>query len=156
MSPAAATPIRWCTFRIGDACFAVAADRVVEVLQRRRLTAVPLADPGLLGLVQLRGRIVPVILPGTGLGLPAPSSGAERLLVFTAGDDWYALLVDEVLDILAIPPEQIERPTPSEGCLVGMVPASGGLVHLVDPEAMLAGLARGPAAARRTQEHATS
>lgn len=68
-----ATVHRSCTFRIGDACFAVPTDTVVEVLRGGWLTRVPLAPPGVLGLVHLRGRIVPVVDPAGLLGVERPA-----------------------------------------------------------------------------------
>lgn len=135
--------LRWCSFRLAQECFAVESAVVVEVMRCRRPTPVPLAARGVLGLVQIRGRIVPVIDPGALLGLPG--RGLERggtLLVITSGDDWYGLTVDEMLDVLDIPPGRVERPTGGPGLVVGTFAAPDRLVHLVDPERMIHSLSR--------------
>lgn len=147
--PSVAPPRRWCTFLLGEACFAVDAAGVVEVLKGRRLTPVPLAAPGVLGLVHLRGRIVPVIDPAARLAVvrtvPTPRGSH---LVIEAGDDWYGLLVDEMLDVIEIPPERVERPTAGGEEVAGTFAAERRLVHLLDPERMIHSLVRQPAQAR--------
>ena len=145
-SPAGTTAsptLRWCSFRLAHECFAVESDVVVEVMRCRRPTPVPLAARGVLGLVQIRGRIVPVVDPGELLGLPGRSlERGGTLLVITSGDDWYGLLVDEMLEVLDIPSGGVERPTGGPGLVVGSFAAPDRLVHLVDPERMIHSLTR--------------
>lgn len=130
-----------CTFRIGDACFAVDAARVVEVLRGGALARVPLAAAEVLGLVHLRGRIVPVIDPAGRLGVAA-DAGPERgpHLVVALGDDWYGLRVDEMLEVIEIPSAAVERPTAADvggEALAGVHAAPTRLVHLLDLERMI-------------------
>jgi purine-binding chemotaxis protein CheW len=135
----------WCTFRVGDACFAVDSAMVIEVLRDRGLTPVPLAAPGVLGLAHLRGRIVPVVDPAERLGSNRRTSLARPHLVVALGDDWYGLLVDEMLDVIEIPPARVERPTAPGGfgdAVTGTFAAENRLVHLLDPERMIHSLVR--------------
>jgi purine-binding chemotaxis protein CheW len=140
-----------CTFRIGDACFALPADGVVEVLRGGRLTRVPLAPDGILGLLHLRGRIVPVIDPATHLGVSRKTPEQPTHLVIALQDDWYGLVIDEMLDVVEIPQDRIEQPSPSsaegpvEGpgeALAGVFAAPDRLVHLLDPQRMIQSFVR--------------
>jgi purine-binding chemotaxis protein CheW len=116
---------------------------VVEVLRSRRLTRVPLAARGVLGLIQLRGRIVPVINPAEPLAVSRRSGArASAYLVIAPGEDWYGLDVDEMLDVIAIEPGRVERPTGGTGLLHGTFAAADRLVHLLDPERMIQSLVR--------------
>lgn len=136
---------RCCTFRVGDACFAVPADGVVEVLRAGRATRVPLAPAGVLGLVHLRGRIVPVVDPAARLGVDRPCPERATLLVITLQDDWYALVIDEMHDVVEIPADAIEQTTTGgEGAdpLTGIFAAPEQLVHMLDPERMIHSLMR--------------
>lgn len=136
---------RWCTFRVGDACFAVDSAAVIEVLRDRGLTRVPLAASGVLGLAHLRGRIVPVVDPAERLGVSRGAAAAHTHLVVALGDDWYGLLVDEMLDVIEIPEGRIERPTASGAsgdAVSGTFAAENRLVHLLDPERMIHSLVR--------------
>lgn len=133
--------IRHCTFRVGDQCLAVASDAVAEVLGGRPVTPVPLAPPGVVGIVHLRGRIVPILDPATRLGLAvAPDrANADLLVLRSAGDAWCGLLVDDVLDVVDIPPTAVERPTApaEEPLLTGVYAAPGRLVHVLDFQRMI-------------------
>jgi purine-binding chemotaxis protein CheW len=136
---------RCCTFRVGDACFAVPADGVVEVLRAGQATRVPLAPAGVLGLVHLRGRIVPVVDPAAQLGVDRPCPERATLLVITLQDDWYALVIDEMHDVVEIPADAIEQTTTGgEGAdpLTGIFAAPEQLVHMLDPERMIQSLMR--------------
>jgi purine-binding chemotaxis protein CheW len=144
----AAASLRSCTFRVGDACFAVPADGVVEVLRSGRLTQVPLAPPGVLGLVHLRGRIVPVVDPAAALGVGRVETDGGTLLVVALDDDWYGLVIEEMLDVVEIPAAAVEQATSSAGetgsgeMLTGVYAAADRLVHLLDPERMIHSLVR--------------
>lgn len=142
-------PRSCCTFRIGDACFAVDAARVVEVLRGGALAPVPLAAAEVLGLVHLRGRIVPVIDPAARLGVTSdPHRGRCPHLVVALGDDWYGLRVDEMLEVIDIPSSGVERPTAADvggESLAGVYAAPTRLVHLLDLERMIHLLMRQPA-----------
>lgn len=135
--PTPALTIRHCTFRVGDQCVAVEADAVAEVITARTVTPVPLAPPGVLGLVHLRGRIVPVLDPAVRLGISAPADrpAATLLVLRVAGDDWCGIAVDEVLDVLDVPATALEHPTPPDdpdSPFAGILAAPDRLVHLVD------------------------
>lgn len=80
-SPAPAAVIRSCTFRVGDDCFALDADRVTEVIRAGHVARVPLAPEGLLGLVHLRGRIVPIIDLAGRLGISRTGGPGTHLIV---------------------------------------------------------------------------
>jgi len=135
-----------CAFRVGQHCFAVDSDCVAEVLHTAALTPVPLAPDAIVGLLHLRGRIVPVIDVRRRLGLPAAEPGASRTnLVIRLADDWYSLLVDEVLDVETIHLDRIEHPTSSAGtaatdAVTGVFADEAGLVHILDPERLVQAL----------------
>jgi len=66
-------------------------------------------------------------------------------VVLTAGGETHSLIVDALTDVVDIPVALIETSTVgAEGslgeCIVGVVAARDGLVHLLGIEAILAGL----------------
>lgn len=150
IATAMTTPLasrRFCTFRVGADCFALESDAVAEVLRAGRLTAVPLAPPDVLGLVHLRGRIVPIVDLARRLGIVSTGGGAATHLVIRLQDDWYGLLVDEMLDVIEIPSERIEHPTSASldiggEALIGVFADEDRLVHLLDPQRMIHSLGR--------------
>ena len=129
-----------CCFLVGDDCFALPSADVAEVLRDSRITQVPHAPEAVLGLLHLRGRIVPVIDMRRRLGFPdAASSAARTHVVVRLQDDWYSMLVDEMLDVIEVPQDRIEHPsrpvadTPHDA-VIGVFAGQGRLVHFLDPQ----------------------
>jgi purine-binding chemotaxis protein CheW len=138
---------RHCCFLVGGECFAVEAAGVAEVLRDGRVTRVPHAPEAVLGLLHLRGRIVPVIDLRRRLGFPEAPAAGRTHLVLRVGDDWYSLLVDEMVDVLEIDPDRIEHPSrpAADGprdAVTGVLADSGRLVHFLDPARIVHSLAR--------------
>lgn len=134
------TALEACEFRAGGQCFAVAAGGVAEVIRAATLAPVPQAPEAVAGLLHLRGRIVPVIDVRTRLGLEAAGGPPRTHLVVAIADEWYSLLVDDVLDVHAIPRCHIEHPVKSFGtadAVTGVVAADGRLIHVLDPERLV-------------------
>jgi len=80
---------------------------VQEIIRVSDITRVPDAPSVVRGVVNLRGRVVPVVDLRLRLGLPAIDIDAtRRILVLPARGRWIGVLVDRV--------ENIERVRPSE------------------------------------------
>lgn len=89
----------WCTFQVATGLYGVELDRVHEVLRPQPLTAVPLAPPAVVGLLNLRGRIVPAVDLRVLFGLPRLAEGQGGMVVVQASDGPVALLVDSIGDV---------------------------------------------------------
>lgn len=108
-SNAAHTP-RAVTFSVGDVLLALPVAEVVEIVRAARPTPVPGAPQGVSGLLDYRGRIVPVIDLRARFGLPfAGAQGADSARAIIAQNaahtSWCALLVDAVHEIVDITDE---------------------------------------------------
>jgi purine-binding chemotaxis protein CheW len=91
---------QYCTFYLGDLYLAVEARRVHEVLRGQEPTEVPLANPALRGLINLRGHIVPVVDLRVRLGLPPPPEGTPQINVLVRTPHGpVSMLVDRVGDV---------------------------------------------------------
>ena len=85
---------------------------VRDVLAVQPITRIPLAPPEVAGSLNLRGRIVTAIDLRRRLGLPPPDADTPRMSVVTEqGGELYALLVDQVREVLTLP-ETAFVPTP--------------------------------------------
>jgi purine-binding chemotaxis protein CheW len=82
--------------RVGDRQWAVPTVRVREVAVVGSLTPVPHAPPAILGLMQLRGQILPVIELGPDGAAAHPPKPGDPLLVVESGPIRAALRVDHV------------------------------------------------------------
>lgn len=140
----AAQTRRFCTFVVAGRAFAVDASAVQEVFRGTVTTPVPRGPAAIRGLLNLRGRIVPAIDMRRRMGFePIADEGIH--VVLTAGGETHSLIVDALTDVVDIPVALIETSTVgAEGslgeCIVGVVAARDGLVHLLGIEAILAGL----------------
>ena len=94
---------RYVTFTIGDGLYGVDVLRVQEALRAHARTRVPLAPPGIAGIVNLRGQVVVTVDLRPRLGLPALAQEAEPMMVVVQVDgEPVSLLVDEVGDVLDV------------------------------------------------------
>jgi purine-binding chemotaxis protein CheW len=139
---------RYCCFVVGSDCFAVASIGVAEVLRDGKLTRVPHAPDAVIGLLHLRGRIVPVIDMRRRLGLSAAEAfiGGTHV-VLSLHDEWYSLLVDEMLDVIEVAEDAIEHPSRAASesfhdAVVGVYADADRLVHFLDPQRIVQSLAR--------------
>lgn len=108
-TPALAIGHAWCTFRLAGADYGVELSRVQEVLRPQAVTRLPLSPPAIAGLINLRGRIVPVVDPQRVLGGDAGRGSA--FVVVSSADGPVALLVDAIGDVRRV--EGSESPPPS-------------------------------------------
>ncbi len=101
------------TFLVGDEEYAIDIARIREIIKLRPVTEVPHVPPFVVGVIAVRGAVVPVLDLHRRLKLP--SSGLSRMarfLVVEKGDDEpFGLLVDEVRQVVRLVEAEIE-PTP--------------------------------------------
>jgi purine-binding chemotaxis protein CheW len=90
----------WCSFHAAEARFGLDVSRVQEIVRQAEVTPVPASPPALAGLMNLRGRIVPVIDLRALLGLPATTELASAIHVIVRdGDEPVSLLADRIADV---------------------------------------------------------
>lgn len=85
---------------------------VRDVLGPQRITRFPLASPEIAGSLNLRGKVVTAIDLRRRLGLQPADAGEPRMsIVAEHGAELYALLVDQVTEVLTLPASGI-KPVP--------------------------------------------
>ena len=104
--------IEMLSFRLGDEEYAVTVDTVKEVLKIRELTTVPNAPDYVLGIMALRGPVLPIIDLCKRLGLPPGKKDEKsRIIVVSVNEEDAGLYVDRVTGVVRISPDAV-RPTP--------------------------------------------
>jgi len=99
------------TFRVGTASYALPAAQVLHLESFEAATHVPGAPPYVAGLVQVRGRIVPVVDLRTRFGLPPIERTIDhRVVVVQVGARIAGLLVDSAREVLQLDETSFERP----------------------------------------------
>jgi purine-binding chemotaxis protein CheW len=97
------------TVSVADQMFGLPIDRVHDVFIATSLTAVPLAPREIVGLLNLRGRVVTALCLRRRLGLP-DRAGAEREMAvgLERQGESYGLLVDAVGEVMKLSAETRE------------------------------------------------
>jgi purine-binding chemotaxis protein CheW len=91
--------------RIDEFLFGVPVEFVQDVLLTPASTPIPLAPPSILGLINLRGRIVTAIDMGICLGLTTMDMKKNSMCVIIEHEhDLYALVVDTVGEVMTLSP----------------------------------------------------
>jgi purine-binding chemotaxis protein CheW len=128
--------------RVGAGEYAVPIGRVQEIVRVPAITRVPHAGPGVEGVIDLRGRVLPIVDLAIRLGLGSADRGqAARVVVVEAATGPVGLLVDGVREVLPVPAGAVEPPSAqiaTSGVLVGVVRLADRLVLLLDLDAALA------------------
>lgn len=101
------------TFRIGEEEFGVDILAVQEIIRLMQITMVPRAPEFIEGVINLRGKVIPVVNMRTRFNkeqhLPDSST---RIVVMELGQKIVGFLVDGVSEVLRIPENTVEDPPP--------------------------------------------
>jgi purine-binding chemotaxis protein CheW len=104
--------IEMLSFRLGGEEYAVPVADVREVLKIIQLTTVPNTPDYILGVMSLRGTMLPIIDLCRRFGLPAGVQDEKsRIVVVSSADEEVGLLVDRVTGVFSILPDEI-KPAP--------------------------------------------
>ena len=142
--------VRLLVFRVGTLACAAAAETVREILPRLDATRIPGAPAVVAGVMNVRGSLVTVVEGWRALGQPAPAgdtpageapAGTTVVLEFAGGRKIAGFTVDEVIDLLSVGGETLERRQALPGIDPALVRAvgrrSGQLFVVLDTDALL-------------------
>jgi purine-binding chemotaxis protein CheW len=102
------------TLTVADQLCGIPVLAVRDILGEQTITRIPLAPPEIAGSLNLRGRIVTAIDLRQRLRLPPAAAGQARMsVVAEQGGELYALLVDQVSEVLSLDASQFERNPPT-------------------------------------------
>lgn len=137
------------TFALATESYGIAVLKVREIIKPVAITPMPQMPGHVKGVVNLRGRIIPVIDLRARLGLPPMENGDRRCIIVahvtnTSGATIaMGILVDTVEEVLNIAPAEIE-PTPDFGVAAtastprGIAKVKGRVISLLDIDAIVA------------------
>jgi purine-binding chemotaxis protein CheW len=98
-------------FRIGDETFGVRIGSVREIVRVPEITTVPNAQDTIEGVINLRGKIIPVIDLRKRFGqTQIVTDKKNRILVVELDGKLVGLIVNSASEVLKIPPSEIESP----------------------------------------------
>lgn len=128
---------RLATFTIDGEAFGVDVARVREVVRPLEVTPIPLAPPGVAGLINLRGEIVTALDLRVRLGVDARAGGAAMNMIMTTEQGPVSLLIDEAGDVVEVDATTFEpAPTtltgPARDLILGTYPFGDRLLVELD------------------------
>lgn len=147
-SAAGAEPGKYLTFSLNDEEYGVPVLKVREIIKMLDITNVPQVPQHVKGVINLRGKVIPVIDLRLKFGFP-PSDYTERTCVIVievasdGGKVMMGLIVDAVSEVMNIAAEEME-PTPEFGHSVdtsymrGVAKVRGSVKVLLDLERVVA------------------
>lgn len=125
------------TLRLGSEEYAIDILRVQEIRSYEKPTRIANAPQHLLGVTNLRGVIVPIVDLRIRYGLEAHFDAATVTIVLNVGSNTVGAVVDAVIDVQALSPDQIE-PAPDFGGALDAAHVVGiATVQHADRERML-------------------
>lgn len=104
--------VRICLFSIGGDLYAVTVDILAEIIIPQKIFPVPTTPSFVLGVISLRGNIVPIVDIRPALSLP-PSSGAGQVAIIRYSQVAIGIFVDAVSEVVSVPVSGI-HPLPAE------------------------------------------
>ena len=130
-------------FRIGSETFGVLIASVREIVRVPEITAVPSAPETIEGVINLRGKIIPVMDLRKRFGhFDVQPDKKNRILVVELDNKLIGLIVNAASEVLKIPPSDIEAPSSvfAEGesnYVTGVGKLKGRLIILLDVSKLL-------------------
>jgi purine-binding chemotaxis protein CheW len=102
------------TLTVADQLCGVPVLGVRDILGEHKITRIPLAPREIAGSLNLRGRIVTAVDLRRRLRLPEPPADQPRMsVVAEQGGELYALLVDQVSEVMSLKASAFERNPPT-------------------------------------------
>ncbi len=140
----AAPSLEILSFHAGEEEYAFNVMEIREIIRQEKITAIPRCPDYILGIISLRGEIVPVIDLKRRLDLKGGGQTAEEpmIVVIQHGEESAGFLVERVSGIVRVeerevePPPEVISPDKAE-FLEGVVRSQEGLVAILKVEKLL-------------------
>ena len=108
---AGGTLLQLVSFKVGNEEFGLDILKVQEIIRLRELTRVPNMPDFVDGVINLRGKVIPVIGLRRRMGIPAGEDDKRtRIVVAEVNGKVLGFVVDEVSEVLRIPEANFEPP----------------------------------------------
>lgn len=146
-TPAMAQPGKYLTFTLGNESYGIPVLKVREIIRLCPVTAVANMPTHVKGVINLRGKVIPLVDLRVKFGLPITGDDDRNCIVITqiavsaGGTRPYGIVVDGVEEVAHFSADDIE-PTPDFGgtldarFITGMAKTGTAVKTLIDLDAM--------------------
>lgn len=138
---------KYMTFKLAKEEYGIEILKVRELIGLLEITRVPRTKPYIRGLINLRGKVIPVVDLRTKFGMPLAQPTSQTVIIVVQVESGSAtltmgVLVDEVLEVRAIAEADIEAPPalPQDldtSFLLGVGKSDKHIVFLLDIDRVL-------------------
>lgn len=136
------------TFRIDEEEYALPVSHVTEIIRLQRISQVPDMPDSFRGVLNLRGKVIPVMDVRSRFKLPVRDYDDRTVVVvLEVGPSAVGLVVDAVSEVVELPPSCIDPAPPTSGrngtsAVCGMAKRADEVSILLDVERLMDASAR--------------
>ncbi len=138
--------LRICLFAMGEDLYAIPVETLTEIIIPQKIFPVPTTPPHVVGVINLRGNIVPIVDIRAALALPQQST-PNQIVIIEHSTVTLGIIVDNVSEVVSVPLNDVLS-VPADGgdktgkrrsrFLKSIIQREGGVVALLDIEKILA------------------
>jgi purine-binding chemotaxis protein CheW len=127
-------------FSLGSEEYGLPITTVQEIIRYTRPRTIPSAPPSVRGVINLRGKIIPVVDLKARLQLAGGDAEESKIVIVEAGAVTAGLIVDDVDEVITVDTDALEpAPTGEVGYISAVAKVGDRLLVLLDVEAMFGG-----------------
>jgi purine-binding chemotaxis protein CheW len=138
-----ASEVEFVTFFTGGQSFSIDIRQVREIRRWSAVTPLPHAPAEVLGVMNLRGSVIPIFDLAVRFGLDRTPDNPRNVVVIAAHDSQtVGLLVESVSEILSVSRDRIQetpdlRSDNSRQSIIGVIPVDDGMTRIIDLGAVI-------------------
>lgn len=108
-------------FKLGDEHYALGIEQVHEIIRFTQPRSIAAEHASILGVISLRGKIVPVHNIATRLGVDSQPGDQAKIVIVAAGGETAGLVVDDVEEVLTITEDQHQTAPGADNVLIDSI-----------------------------------
>jgi purine-binding chemotaxis protein CheW len=141
MMSTAETPRQLVIFSLGSEEYALPITRVQEIIRYAEPRSVASGTAWIRGVINLRGKIVPVCDLAQRLGLAVERPEAAKIVIVETEIGTAGVIVDDVEEVLTVESQQLEAvPSADAGYVEAIAKIGDRLAILLNPDGLFAGV----------------
>lgn len=119
-------------FRLGSEFFATETEKIQNISDMMQITKVPTAPKHIMGLINLRGSIKPLVNISMLLNVEEDDK-ESNIIILKYDDEEIGIKVDEVIEVVEIDPSNVQNGT-SDGkeYIRGVIELNNNLLTIID------------------------
>ncbi len=131
------TSLQIVCFKIGNEEYGIDILQVQEILKVSKITRLPKSRSHIMGVIDLRGKVIPIIDLGKKFGILSEVSQLSRTIVVDIEGKKVGLVIDSVSHVIKVDQNEIEPPPPvvkgiSGKYIIGIAKLKTGFVVILD------------------------